>query len=318
MKTENKFCAFIDVLGFKKIIEKWDIAENYYKTLVMKIFPFASSLLGNIRKTSLKFEDNENSNQYPFDLTWRIFSDSIIVMSSNPLDLVQTAGNVQYYSFMNGYWTRGGFAFGRHKELSQGPNFFVVSEALSAAYTTESEISKDPRIVIHNSAIEGIEKAFYNRGGDKLMPIESNWLVQSSDDLWFINPFIFRPVDDIVLFVENIEKRILQHKDTEYINKYLWVGDLHNFITSHKMLMEKENWNSYYGNSDEYSNKLKEINIKQSQKIFVNTWDYSKEFYNFFLPRIEPFSPFGSNKELLIADSPYRLNYKENVANWNN
>lgn len=78
---------------------------------------------------------------------------------------------------------RGGIGYGKYFSNITSQDIQIVSEGLVQAYEVESNVAKYPRIVLHESALNTI-----------LDSVSSIWdldhmLIQSEDNLWFINPF---------------------------------------------------------------------------------------------------------------------------------
>lgn len=98
MKYENKFCAFIDILGFKNLIlEGFDKAVELYDRY-MKFFNYMAKLDENIH----------NQIKDGYDLEHYIFSDSIIITSKNWSVFCQHIANTCSWMLENGFLFRGG------------------------------------------------------------------------------------------------------------------------------------------------------------------------------------------------------------------
>ena len=82
-----KFCAFIDILGFKNKITNFENVVKYYKDYV-RCYDLFTSIDEKI------FEDINGENKKQEEIEEIIFSDSIILYSTDWLRLIQRVANV--------------------------------------------------------------------------------------------------------------------------------------------------------------------------------------------------------------------------------
>ncbi|MDP2935367.1 MAG: hypothetical protein Q8O86_02635 [Dehalococcoidia bacterium] len=305
MNNEYQYCGFLDVLGFKKILDDWDRAIEYYQRLVMNVLPNTSKAQSTI-STAISGAN----------VDWRIFSDSIILTSADALRLIQFAISLQYYSFYSGYWTRGCIAYGRHFAVQSEQNYFVVSQALRDAYIGETILAKHARVVIHPNTLGRIEDELFARGRTELFPQESNFIIQSEDNLWFVNPFLWRPDGDLAIFASAINSRLKEYSDSEFLDKYLWVGDLHNMLTAMGHL--HRHIDEYYEKRPSYLDSLKQLCSwnEVAERELVHTWKYTYSFYVFFIAQVPALRL--SSRSIIVhkENSPYKNTFWENIRLW--
>ena len=107
MEIENKFCAFIDILGFKNKTKNFENAVKYYKDYI-RCYDLFTSIDKKI------FEDINGENKKQEEIEEIIFSDSIILYSTDWLRLIQRVANVMAALLELGFWFRGGIGYGKY------------------------------------------------------------------------------------------------------------------------------------------------------------------------------------------------------------
>jgi len=130
VEPEEKYVAFIDLLGFSKhVLDKFEKTIEIYQQII-----------DNIRIVDV----------VKHNVSVQIYSDSILLTSSELSPLVQVVSTVLMQTLRNGFLARGGVGFGQHVEVYNGSNFYVVSQALVNAVAVENKI-KRPCVAFHNS-----------------------------------------------------------------------------------------------------------------------------------------------------------------------
>lgn len=148
--TEEYYCAFIDILGYK------DKAERFFKgefnlegrfnralanaTSIMRL----SALLVDASKVKIKF-----------------FSDSIILLlpkSEKPQDelfsIINFCAILSAHLSFEDLFVRGGISHGHHRESQNDSNTtFLASIALQKAYLLEKEHAINPRILVDQELV---------------------------------------------------------------------------------------------------------------------------------------------------------------------
>ena len=164
---EERFIAFVDILGFKEIVKKATNNLDYQKVV--------SKVLNYIAKVR---NDNYYGNwsKYGIFNDVSVFSDSIVI--SYPCD--RSDGDGLFYLLMdlihlcfilirNGIFVRGGITVGKvihDQNIIWGPAFVE-------AYELENHNAIYPRIIIDKKAIEKGKELYaqkfpYDRDGDDL------------------------------------------------------------------------------------------------------------------------------------------------------
>lgn len=143
---ENRFIAFIDILGFKNIIDKTLMDQETYKTVLSAV-----NYISGVRK-----ENYEGFlSEYGILKEVSVFSDSIVISYAYDITggLFHILMDLVFISFnltASGIFIRGGVTYGElyHKEsVCFGP-------AMIKAYKLESEEAIYPRIVVDEVAIK--------------------------------------------------------------------------------------------------------------------------------------------------------------------
>lgn len=148
MEIENKFCAFIDILGFKNKTKNFENAVKYYKDYI-RCYDLFTSIDKKI------FEDINGENKKQEEIEEIIFSDSIILYSTDWLRLIQRVANVMAALLELGFWFRGGIGYGKYYGDISNSRISMVSEGLVEAVELEEKKAIYPRIIL--SSIEQID-----------------------------------------------------------------------------------------------------------------------------------------------------------------
>ncbi len=219
---EYAVVAFLDVLGFRKIVEDWDRAKEYYGRL--------SAYLNAHRTTFDLAEEWVYGREMPGpemaerpQTTTRLLSDSIVITSTDPVVALLRVIDILSMLLDGGIFLRGCIAHGRHVEVRSGEDFAVVSQALARAYEVESKEAVFPRVVLDPSFLGRLAEntaALINLG---------RFLVQSEDGHWFVNPFGHEGIS-MELAAAHVRKGIAEAEREDIRAKYLWLGDLMNFL----------------------------------------------------------------------------------------
>lgn len=211
MEYENKFCAFIDILGFKNLmLEGFDKAVQFYDRY-MAYFNFMAKLDENIH----------NQIKDGYDLEHYIFSDSIIITSKNWNVFCQHIANTCSWMLEQGFLFRGGIGFGKIYDHSQFPDVKMVSEGLVEAVVLESTYAKYPRVLLSENALNEILKSVTN------IHQVNQLFMQCEDSRWCLNPFFLLP--DIEPIIKMVNHKIAYYQGKTFVDKYEWLGELINY-----------------------------------------------------------------------------------------
>lgn len=126
----NRYAAFLDILGFSHAIR-----ERYDSTLLLY-----AKLLNTLRIL----------NCFEMGVTVKIISDSIVLVGDELKPVLTICNGVLMLTLMEGCLVRGGIGYGKHIEVADGPNNYVVSEALVNAVAVEKMI-RYPCVGLHES-----------------------------------------------------------------------------------------------------------------------------------------------------------------------
>ena len=269
----DTYCAFLDLLGFRSIIDDWDRAVPLYREAMTRLMPaFAEATesmlaLGRGAVTE-KSQVHAREEDRAAEARVRIISDSVIVTSESPMAVLTHACGLQNIAQIRGFWLRGGVGHGRHWEESAGGNLFVVSEALTRAYSVESTVAKHPRVAIHKAALPLLAKMLFQHDGDFMFPAEAGFLIQAEDDVWFVNPY--HGILGAVLHNDSdmaaaITAKLSEHRASAYLDKYLWSACLHNFLVFPGHVAQ--HLKLYIEDAEGYVNTLKQVDPGMAKHI---------------------------------------------------
>jgi hypothetical protein len=222
IEYSEKFVAFIDILGFKKLILNSDHRKS----------------LENIRIISESFEvfrRNLNANGI-IDFTAKYFSDNICISSS--IDkvgiainyLIHALAEFQLFLALKNIFIRGGLSIGSHYQNEN----IIFSKGLIHAYLMEKEKAIFPRILIDNRLLKTLSRSL-------LEPTHKLQFIyyEETDELGFIDYLAAAglPGGPIVELDEkfNLHKNAIQYQlehckdDLHTLDKYVWLSQYHNF-----------------------------------------------------------------------------------------
>ena len=277
MDYNEQFCVFIDILGFKNKMKNFDDALIYYKHFFAAFNALDKFHSDFLRVVSDAMHDKlSQSNSLTSYVGNIIFSDSIIFYSTDWKALLLRTANVMSYLLSSGFLFRGGMGYGKHYSDIKSGQIYIVSEGLVQAVEIESHISIYPRIVISESALKEILNQM-----NSLYDF-NHMLIQSEDNLWFLNPFFLNP--DITKIYELIECSIKEYASEKYVEKYLWMKEL-----------------------CIYFYEQQQIRLHPS-KYYLN----SAIIPHFFYPKTFDFGIFG-DKNYLLSSTIYSQSYRTNV-----
>ena len=214
---DQRYCCFMDILGFKSILNDFDRAIALYNGMA----DYIASSKAIDAAVSKEFDQHLPEKRDPVSM--KILSDSIILSSMHWSDVVISAQTVQAYLFGKGILVRGGIAFGRHVEFAENLGVAVVSEALSRAYIAESKLAIYPRIIFDISALERMSASA--REDDRpLLTLIRSFVV---DDLgtWFMEiPFHAHEAPEKLL-----REMYINAGSEDLMRKIRWLVDYYNY-----------------------------------------------------------------------------------------
>jgi hypothetical protein len=234
MKYENRITVFLDILGFKNIIDSTiDTQKNDIEVQINLI----SETFGEIRKLL----DVDNPKEFSQSRQVTLFSDSIVISFKEDeiSEVFYTLLEVQHVIInlvLKGIICRGAISFGKliHTEK------MIFGPALNEAYITESKATLYPRIILSKSIIEKAAQshASHNTPKDEIESI-SQIIKKDTDDMFYIDYFskaqseLDDPENDMPEYIENLKNIIIdglkkgKEKPDVYM-KYSWMKNKFN------------------------------------------------------------------------------------------
>lgn len=237
---ENRFIAFIDILGFKNIIDKTLMDKEAYQSVLSAV-----NYISGVRK-----ENYEGFlSKYGIFKEVSVFSDSIVISYSYDINggLFHILMDLVFISFSltaSGIFIRGGVTYGGvyHKEsVCFGP-------AMIKAYKLESEEAIYPRIVVDEVAIKYdiIYHGSANTPEHEAEYLES-LLIKGKDGEYYLD-FLSQSQEfdesyDYLVAIKKIRNRTIknlkEYRDIRKIfKKYKWFAKYYN-LTIRKLYKRK-------------------------------------------------------------------------------
>ncbi len=247
MEYENKIVVFIDILGFKELVNKRNIVSIYKQ--LEKLYE-VDSLIRN--DSTLK---NLNAEEYKESLRINTFSDSVIIscgvlQSGLILPLLM---DFQIELLKEGVYIRGCISEGRLHHNEQ----FLFGPSLIDAYLKESNLANYPRIILSDT---------YQRVG--------TYFCEDYDGIYFIdfcNRMKVRDENDsafclnktIELIYKNIENELNDEvikRKPRIISKYAWLKKLLN----ENFYFDGKSYKYYYPSNSTYSRVTDHIKLRNA------------------------------------------------------
>jgi len=234
--TENNpklyptFCAFVDILGFQEIYKQ---AEIELKT---------DQLLKEMQAVLSKRTHILRGQKGPVSSrrwTFKIFTDNIVFAfphldscadgEENFADSISRLAEHQLQMALSGFFVRGGLTYG---ELHISRDI-VFGRALIDAYSTETKLAVNPRIVIHKTAVQKLRellKLQINSAYDSEILVDQdgnyflNYLSLLVEEDWFDSAKLELHKNKILSCLDRYRT------DQKVLEKYLWLSTYHNYF----------------------------------------------------------------------------------------
>lgn len=241
MKYETRVVAFIDILGFKAILDDTvdkDGSDNTERiSRLVSAYRAIRDVWGLDAKEDLLGSDSPESKKVS------IFSDSIVVSfkAEEPSEVFITLLEIKWLIMRlisRKILVRGAVSIGKfiHND------YYLFGPALVEAYTLESKAAMYPRVILDSSIIEASAKA---KSRDHSSSQEANFvrslLEQDSDGMYYIDYFfkaqseLNDPQYDFPKYIENlgdvIRKGLMassHHTKADLRVKYSWMRERYN------------------------------------------------------------------------------------------
>jgi hypothetical protein len=205
-QRDIRFVGYLDILGFSsKVISDFSSTLALYDQII--------SLMDVVRNVNLP------------DLTIRVLSDSILLVSPKPTSVLYAANAVHQGALLCDCLVRGGIAAGNHTEVSKDGNLFMVSEPLVLAAKIEQTISF-PCVALHPNASPSMELAreIAVPNLQRVLLFYQGW--------WIVNPFS-------IMWGYSAASRVLALKEKypQSSGKYDWFLGLYQAVMDDKPLI---------------------------------------------------------------------------------
>ncbi|TXH33127.1 MAG: hypothetical protein E6Q98_22995 [Rhodospirillaceae bacterium] len=203
---ENRVVAFVDILGFKGLVEEADKNEEKRTALI--------EVLGNINDVSLPWKTDGTT-----DLQTQNFSDSLILSARNDSQglwhilfvLDHLAGKL----LRMGVLVRGGVTIGPMYHDDK----IVFGRGVNKAYALESTIAKYPRVILGASAKKAAER--YASEDEVADALHHARIVRDRDGVWYLNYLLMLATYNSQGPVDEAAKRHTLFKDGCKIQKII-------------------------------------------------------------------------------------------------
>jgi hypothetical protein len=198
LKNKKTFVAFLDILGFKKLI------DDHYSGKNVNALPLLKISLKEAEKFAIKYS-KQYLKKYKIKFSFKQFSDCVsISMPLNPEHNISDSFGIfinvirlyQLILLDNNILIRGGISVGGHFENSN----IIFSDALVKSYKLESQNAIYPRILVDKELILEIEKNLINYPENSKIFYElyGDTLIKDWDDEVFISPIgIFNNIKNL-------------------------------------------------------------------------------------------------------------------------
>jgi hypothetical protein len=232
--------AFIDILGYQQLIAETQAKDNQQVVLERlhralsdgrKGLEDAHESLQEIKKIVEKdiyvlkaFTDN-------IVIAWPIRDDAEIELGSALSKLI----DFQFLMTIEGFFIRGAIAIGQ----AYVDDVVVFGDALIEAYSGESKLARDPRIVLTDLSTAVTKKHLSYYGSGHFSP-QARYLLCDSDGQWFVNYLecVLNAEDeagaDCEAFIRHkkaVETKLAEFRtDPPIFSKYAWVANYHNYF----------------------------------------------------------------------------------------
>lgn len=210
----QSYVAFVDVLGFSNLVEQeFETALGTYHQLVENVF--------SIKK-------------HPSAVSVQVFSDSMLLTSSNLIDLVKLTQTLNFVTLVTDCLVRGGIGFGQHSVETHGRDTLVVSQALTRAVAAEKRV-RYPCVELHESVVPE-RWVWVNNADTFLRPI-----------LYFEGVRLVNPFNIMWGLSAQSRVRQMRARHPEHSDKYDWFLRLYDAVAARDILrLVPPEYASYY------------------------------------------------------------------------
>jgi len=233
-ETQLSVVVYLDILGYTETI-----TESYRQKSDSVLLSRLHAALGDA-KSHLTERHILTHGEKQWEV--KLFTDNLVIgmpiFDDGELDLgvlFQLAGMYQYSLAQHGFFIRGAIAVG---DLFMAGDM-VFGEGLLQAHDAESQLARDPRIVLAPSALNLVEKHLCYYASVRSSPHEYELLVDTDRQV-FVN-YLMIPLDGdrgnsyhragLKKHKTHIEENLAKFRTLPRIwNKYAWAANYHNFV----------------------------------------------------------------------------------------
>jgi len=231
----KSYCAFLDVLGFKQMVQE-SFAGNAPYPLFARLHRIIQAEI--LRLNMYQLGSGET------DWALKVFTDNIVLgyplfSGDGESEYGFVIGRIAEYQLtmsLAGFFVRGGLAIG---PLFMDDNI-VYGPAIIEAYRAESELARDPRIVL-SQEVQNMVMQHTKYYADPGESPQNRELIVDPDGHVFVNYLEMLVIEDdagpcvawkkIELHKEQIEKNLSKFKDKPVIwSKYYWLANYHDYF----------------------------------------------------------------------------------------
>jgi hypothetical protein len=239
MEYRNSYVAFLDILGFKKLV--FSNLESD-KDKIEKYFKIIEDEIKNLKTTQIQEQIN-----------YIVISDSIIITVEQSEDknnnienlrqLCIAVGKIQYRLALNNLWLRGGISSGE-TYINQDDKQ-IVGKGYINAYQLEEKYATVPRVIIDNKIVYELDLESsdvlineINKNEDQYLFVwnwhHNNAIKIEKDIPLFINYFHNINDNDLLNIMNNIQESI--YVEIGLYKKFKWTAD---YLTSYLYYKER-------------------------------------------------------------------------------
>jgi hypothetical protein len=235
----NSALAYIDILGYADLIAVSE-RDGTQEALLQRLHGVLTKNRSWLDSRSQSKELNKLLKKDLYAL--KAFTDNIVLAWPIRSDAEVELGLIflrlsdfQFTMSLEGFFIRGGISIGQ----AYVDDTVVFGDALTQAYSAETVLARDPRIVLAESAVGAVRRHLEYYGNPSHSP-QSTVLLCDSDGQWFVNYLnaVLYVAEDYGPFYDEflkhkavVECRLSQFKHNPPIfSKYAWVAGYHNFF----------------------------------------------------------------------------------------
>lgn len=225
-RYSKNLCAFIDILGYKQLVESAEKSNEPLK-IIFNLENMISEAIEKYIESRNKYKD--------LQISYEIFSDSIIITSAlnedeteedmcmKIFDLALIVAGIQVQALNWDILFRGAISIGNHYRSSK----VMFSKALTNAYMAEENNAIFPRVIIDTQNSK--DKIFNSKR--VLDGLLNTGLLAKYNDIYFID-YLGR-AKSIGILGEEHRKMIIsnldKYKESERVfEKYIWLASYYN------------------------------------------------------------------------------------------